>query len=55
MWVLILLNWTTGSDRTSPSFGPVGEIVLILLNWTTGSDWTEDNTYSNHYYGLNPS
>ena len=41
MWlVLILLNWTIGSDTKLLGYILLGVVVLILLNWTIGSDFT---------------
>ena len=36
--VLILPNWTTGSDTVDKVSGLAQLVVLILPNWTTGSD-----------------
>ena len=44
--VLILLNWTTGSDTDNYLLAAQPDYVLILLNWTTGSDV---NRLSGHF------
>ena len=36
--VLILLNWTGGSDLINAKLNVSDKTVLILLNWTGGSD-----------------
>ena len=52
--VLILLNWTGGSDADAQYQLIAVHVVLILLNWTGGSDWS----FAFHMVsisGLNPS
>ena len=54
MKVLILFNWTCGSDFLAPNFPNDNEFVLILFNWTCGSDKDVEEGKKRQADGLNP-